>query len=338
MILGQRIRLDPNNAQATKLTRFAGAARFAWNWGLARWQEKYAAGEKPSWMGLNKELSASKNSEGSAHAWLREVNWMCATGALRDLGLAFQNFFRCVKTGQTPGYPRFKKRGVAPETFAYDGRQLRFDGRKVWLPKIGWVRMRENIRFPGKLLNPRVSKRAGHWYLSLQIEVDETRWTYPHRCETQAAVGVDLGTVDLAVLSDGMRVAAPRSYHRCEGRLRMLNKELSRRTKGGANRTKTRSKLAKLHERIANIRRDALHKLTAGLVKLYRWIGIEDLAVRAMAHGYRAKSILDAALAEFRRQVTYRRPWRERISSSLTATSRVAKPVAPAASSATRCR
>ena len=306
MILGQRIRLDLNNVQQTWMERCAGTARFAWNWGLARWKELYEAGEKPNWRKLNAEINARKQAD---LAWLKEIPWAVSNNALRDLGKAFAAFFRRVKSGQKPGYPRFKKKGRCHEGFAIEGRALVFNGRRVKLPKLGWVRTRQPLRFPGKILSARFTKHAGYWYVSIQVEVDESRWSYPHRCETQAAVGVDLGVVDLAVLSTGERFEATRVLRRMEKRLRRLNKELSRRKKGGKNWQKTKAKLAKLHERIANIRRDAIHKLTAFLVRKFRYIGIEDLNVLGMAKNkYLAKSIMDAAMAEVARQLAYKAP------------------------------
>ena len=306
IVLGQRIQLDPNNVQATWMERCAGTARFTWNWGLARWQTKYASGEKSSWQSLNTELNAIKAVE---FPWMTELPWAVPNKALADLGTAFTNFFRRVKAGQKPGYPRFKSKKRSIPAFAIEGRALQFNGRKIKLPKLGWVRIRQDLRFPGKILSARFTKRANHWYVSLHIEIDESRWSYPHRCETQAVVGVDLGVRDLAVLSDGTKVAAPRALRKHEAKLRRLNKELSRRTQGGKNRQKTKTKLGRLHERIANIRKDVTDNLTARLVRDFRWIGIENLNIAGMTANRRlAKSVMDAAMAEVGRQLDYKAP------------------------------
>jgi putative transposase len=306
MILGQRIRLQPSNVQATWLERCAGAARFTWNMGLARWQEIYQAGGKPNWRTINAEVNARKVSD---LAWLKELPWAVPNNALQDLNNAFAHFFRRVKAGEAEvGYPRFKSKKRTEPSFAIEARALTFDGRKVKIPKLGWLRTRQELRFPGKVLSARFTKRAGHWYLSVQVDVADS-WVYPHRCETQAVVAVDLGVVDLAVLSTGERIKAPRSLRAHETKLRRLNKELSRRTKGGKNREKTRAKLARLHERIANIRRDVAHKLTARLVRRFRFIGVEDLNVKGMAaNRHLAKSVMDAAMAEVSRQIAYKAP------------------------------
>lgn len=305
MILGQRIRLDPNNVQASFFDRCAGTARFTYNWGLARWQALYESGRKPSWQGLNTELNATKSAE---FPWMAELPWAIANKALANLGNAFSHFFRRVKQGSGKvGYPRFKSKKRDKPAFAIEGRALQFDGKSVKVPKLGWVRTRQDVRFPGKVLSARFSKHAGHWYASIQVEVDESRWSYPHRCETQAAVGMDLGVKDLAVLSTGEKIDAPRALRAHEKQLRRLNKELSRRTKGGANWRKTKAKLGRLHERISNVRKDVTHKLTAGVVRRFGVIAIEDLSVAGMVRGIRlAKSVMDAAMGEVRSQLEYK--------------------------------
>lgn len=303
MILGQRIRLDLNNVQASWMERCAGSARFIFNWGLARWQEVYKAGGKPNWRTINAEVNARKNGD---LAWLREIPWAVPNNALQDLNNAFQHFFRRVKNGEKPGYPQFKSKKRSKPSFCIEGRAVQFVGKRVKLPKLGWVRTRQELRFPGKLISARFAKHAGHWYVSVQVEVADS-WDYSHRCETQAAVGVDLGVVDLAVLSDGTRVPAPRILRRLEAKLRMLNKRLSRRTKGGKNWLKAKAQLGKLHERIGNIRKDVTHNLTARLVHDFRWIGIEDLNVKGMAANHHlAKSVMDAAMTEMGRQILYK--------------------------------
>ena len=305
MILGQRIRLDPNDVPATFFERCAGTARFTFNWGLARWRAQYEAGNKPSWVALNGELNACKAAE---FPWMAELPWAVSNKALADLGGAFTNFFRRVKLGQKPGYPKFKAKKRTSPAFAIEGRALQFDGKKVKVPKLGWVRTRQEVRFPGRILSARFSEHAGHWYLSIQVEVADS-FVYPHRCETQDAVGVDLGVVDLAVLSTGEKIEAPRVLRAHEKRLRRLNKELSRRTKGGVNWRKTKAKLGRLHERISNIRKDVTHKLTASLVERFRVIGIEDLNVTGMTKNRRlAKSVMDAAMTEVSRQLAYKAP------------------------------
>ena len=305
IILGQKIRLDLNNVQETILDRWAGASRFVYNWGLQRWKEIYEAGEKPSWQALSKELNGLKKTD---HTWLAQIPWKVSCQALQDLGAAFQNFFRRRKTGRKPGYPKFKSKRDPKQGFAIEGRALLFDSKRVKIPKLGWIRTRQELRFPGKILSARFTRRSNHWYLSIHVEVDDS-YIYPHPCETQEVVGVDLGVRDLAVLSTEEKIEAPRILRKMEDKLRRLNKELHRRKKGGRNREKTRRKLSRLYDRIKNIRENEIHELTTKLVSQFRGIGIEDLNIQGMARGLNlAKSVYDASLAEIRRQLKYKAP------------------------------
>lgn len=156
-LLSHRIRLYPNNRQATYLAKASGVSRFAYNWGLARWKELYEAGEKPSWMKLNAELNAIKAQE---FPWMLEVTKWAPNKALNDLGTAFKNFFRRVKKNEKPGYPRFKKKGRR-DGFYVAGVHCKFEGRKVRIPKLGWVRMSEDVRFPGRPVGVRFKQHSG---------------------------------------------------------------------------------------------------------------------------------------------------------------------------------
>jgi putative transposase len=168
---------------------------------------------------------------------------------------------------------------------------------------IGWVRMREAVRFCGSLKRATVSFDGGRWFVSVIIETDDVQpVTQP--CE---AVGVDLGVSVLATLSTGEAVAGPKSHTMALKRLRRTNKALARKRRGSANFRKAKQRLARLHARIANVRRDATHKLTTRLTKTFKVIGIEDLNVRGMAANRRlARSVMDAGFYELRRQLNYK--------------------------------
>jgi putative transposase len=298
MIRSHKIALDPNNRQATAFARAAGCARFAWNFALAEWQRQYAAGEKPSEGCLRKQLNAAKRIQ---YPWMLESTKNAPQQAIRNLGVAFKNFFE-----KRARYPRFKKKGIH-DSFRADNGPGTFEvgEKKIRFPKIGWVRIRESLRFQGRLISATVSRRAQRWYVSVQVEVEDK----PVVRKNHGTVGVDLGISHLATLSTGEHIDGPKPLKAALMRLRRLNKSLSRKHKGSKNRQKTKMKLARQYAKVADIRNDVLHKLTTDLVRRFDTIVIEDLNVSGMVKNRRlSRAISDMGFFEFRRQLGYKGP------------------------------
>lgn len=305
MLIAHRIALDPNNVQATYLARAAGVARFAYNWALSEWQRQYAAHQAdpalpaPSQLALRRQLNAIKREQ---FPWMLDVTKNAPQMAIIQLGEAFKNFF-----AHRARYPRFRRKGV-DDRFTLTNDQFRVDGKRFHVPKLGPVRMREALRFNGRIVSATVSRRADRWHVS--ITVDATEASLPP-AENQGAVGVDLGVSVLATLSSGEQWPGPKALRSLLDRLQRLSRSVSRKVKGSRNRDKAKQRLSRLHARIANVRRDGLHKLTTSVTRRFHTIGIEDLNVRGMLANPRlSRAIVDMGFHELRRQLSYKSAWR----------------------------
>lgn len=296
MIFAHKIALDLTKAQETYCRQAAGTARLTYNWALAEWQRQYYAGEHPTAAQLKQQWNAIKYEW---YPWLAGIHRDAHAQPFAQLHTAFQKFFR-----HEAGYPTFKKKGVH-DSFYIANDKVQVQGKRLRIPKLGWVRMREALRFTGKLMAAVVSRTADRWYVSLSVQVD----ALPLSCENQAGrVGVDLGVRHLATLSTPREhIDGPKPLTAALKKLRRLTRELARRVKFSAKWHKTKRTLARLHARIAAIRTDALHKLTTRLTHTYQEIVIEDLHVKGMVRNRKlARAISDMGLGRFRQMLMYK--------------------------------
>ena len=306
MLLAHRIRLDPNDVQATHLARAAGTARFAYNWALGEWQRQYHASladpalPKPNEAALRRRLNAIKRTE---FPWMLEVTKNAPQMAIMQLGRAFENFF-----ARRARFPTFRRKGQ-DDRFTLSNDLFHVEDKRIRIPKLGWVRMRESLRFVGGIVSASISRHAGHWFASITVDTPDALPLPP--AENQGVVGIDLGVKQLATLSTGETFTGPKALPNLLTRLRRLSRELSRKAKGSHNRVKAKLKLARLHARIANVRRDSLHQLTTSITRRFHTIGIEDLNVKGMLRNRcLSRSIADMGFGELRRQLAYKAAWR----------------------------
>ena len=262
MIKAHKIRLHPTPEQAQYFVRAAGTARFVFNWALAEWKTQYEAGGKPNAIALKKQFNAIRRAQ---FPWSYAVTKCAIEGAFMDVAAAFNHFFAGRKAGRRVGYPQFKSKKRSRQSFYLANDKFSVGDHWIDVPKLGRVNMAENLRFAGKILSARISKTADWWFVSITVEVPDER-----PVNTHPPVGIDVGLNRLATLSDGRRYENQRPLRHLLKRLRRLNKELARRSKGGKNWQKTKSKLARLHYRIACVRAAFLHKLTTQVAKVPR--------------------------------------------------------------------
>ena len=312
-----KVALDPSPAQERLLLSHAGAARFAFNAGLAHVKSGIDAGAKPEWSyyalvrwwNANKDALAV-NADGTP--WWAENSKEAANTGLRSLASALSNWVksrRGDRKGRRVGFPRFKAKDRATPRFAYTTGSfglIEGDPKALRLPRIGRVHCLEDVTGrvgDARVLRMTVSRRAGRWYAALTVERDDK----PVRAPKGGAVGVDLGIKTLATLSDGTVIENPRCLAASERRLKQAQKALSRKTRGSKRRAKARAKVARLHAHVANQRIDAIHKATTWLAGTYSEISIEDLNAAGMVRNHHlAKAVSDAAFGEFRRQLEYK--------------------------------
>jgi putative transposase len=300
--------LKVNDHERTLLTRYAGAARYVFNWALADRIATFEAGGKPNKFEQKRRFNALKHE---LCPWLGEIAYVVTESAFDNLDQAYQNFFRRVKSGaETAGFPRFKSRKRGIGGFTLRG-SIHVFGDTIQLPRIGRLRLAERNYLPTgdvKILSVNISEHAGHWLISLQVEEEVAEPV----AATGPAIGVDLGVKSLAVCSDGATFDNPRTLRKYERKLARLQRELSRRQKGSHNREKTKQKIARLHYKIANTRRHTLHEISSHVTVKSKpcAVVIEDLNIKGMVKNRSlSKAISDASFAELRRQIEYKSSW-----------------------------
>lgn len=294
MHLSHRIALDPTVEQEEAFFRACGAARFAWNWALEKWNEQYNAGLKPSGNSLNKIFNLVKYIECS---WITNSAACISQQPFLNLDKAFVRFFK-----KKAKHPKFKRKGVE-DGFYMSNRRFSIDNGSICLSKIGSVRLTEPLRLKGKLVSATVSRESNRWFVSVVVDLGD----YKKLRIANGEVGIDLGVNTAVQCSNGQSFQAPKPLKKYLKLLQRRSRQHSRKQKGSANRKKAQRKLARLHVRIKNIRKDWTHKVTTKIVRENQTICLEDLNVSGMVKNHRvAMAISDIGFSEIRRQLEYK--------------------------------
>lgn len=312
--------LRPNSRQALLMRRYAGCCRFVFNKALVLQLEQLRKNEKKyCYVALCKLLTEWRHN--------KETEWLSAAPihplqqSLKDLESAWTNCF-----SKRAKRPKFKKSGHADRFRFPDKKAIKLDetNERISLPKLGWIRYRKSRNVLGEIRNATIIASCGKWYVSILTEREVPEPIHPKRLET--AVGVDVGIVRFATFSDGTKPLEPiASFKRHEKTLTKAQQSLSRKKKDSKNWQKAKKRVQRIHARIANVRRDYLHKATSKISKNYTTVYVEDLKIKNMSRSAKGtndkpgknvkaksglnKAILDQGWGEFRRQLQYKLDW-----------------------------
>lgn len=312
---GFKFRIYPNNDQKIKFSQIFGCCRFVYNHYLAQSQEDYKQGRKfKSTYDNQKDLTLLKKD--SNLDFLKEADSQALNQAIVDLGVAYDRFFKKISDR-----PKFKKKSnnQSYTTFvtSKNSSQLLIQEDKINIPKVGWVKIKQHRPVEGRITSGTISKTcSGKYFISLHC----TDCPVESFDKTNSEVGLDLGLQSLITFNDGSKVSNPHHIKKSLSKLEKEQQKLSNKTVGSNNWQKQRIKVACLHEKVVNQRKDFTHKLTHDLVKNHDFIAAEDLDVKSMLESefdqltkdqLRAfhRNITDVSWSELLRQLSYKSEW-----------------------------
>ena len=313
IIKGYKYRIYPTKEQEIQISKTFGCCRFVYNRLLAKKIESYKTEQK----NLSKtECNNYCNRElKKEFVWLKKVDKFALTNSIYNLDKAYQNFFRRVKQGENElGFPKFKSKKDNEKSyttnFTNNNIKVLFSDNLIQLPKLGKIKAKLHREFKGKILFATISKAPSEkYFVSFNVEVE-------HEIIPVArdVVGIDLGVKDLLATSNGEVIDNEKITYKYEKKLAKLQRNLAKKEKGSKNRNKQRIKVARLHEKITNIRKNNLHNISSQIINENKVIICEDLNVKGMVKNHNlSKSIHDCGWGELTRQFKYKAEWNNKI-------------------------
>lgn len=295
-----KFRIYPNKEQAILINKTIGCSRFVFNHFLANWNETYKeTGKGLSYNTCSKQLPPLKKK----YEWLKEVDSIAIQTSVKYLSESFNRFFK--KQNKAPHF-KYKKNRVQSYTTKHTNGNIAIVDNKIKLPKLGLVKFAKSRDVEGRILNATIRRNPTEkYFVSILVETEVQELP-----KTNSAIGIDVGLKDFAILSDGTVYKNHKYFRTLEKKLAKAQRILSRRKKGSSNWHNQRIKVARLHEKITNARRDYLHKISTDIVKNQDIIGIEDLQVSNMLKNRKlSKAISEVSWSQFRTMLEYKCKW-----------------------------